>query len=217
MQSTPLHCLVNDIGEDIVKHLSAVHALTGADCTSKIGTKTAMMELSPLFRFALSGFGDPNVELTQEVIIKVENLLVKSISKKDTEKTFLDLHLKAYNNYSKKDFDLARFPCSSGSAHEAIKRAHAQTLLWKTATMADRPVVEIMGNGTMGWQLVDGHLRPIYVQDQSVRPADLPPPCSCMKCARRASCACRQFSRPCCRFCKCHKDSPTNQTCNNPN
>ena len=104
-----------DIGPETVLHLPAVHALTGADCTSKISTKSAIMRLSTLFPFALSDFGDPAKHLTQDVINKVEHLLVRSISKNNTDRTFIDLRMRAYNNYSKKDFDLAKFPCSSGS------------------------------------------------------------------------------------------------------
>ena len=40
----PIHSLVHDIGQDIVKYMPAAHALTGADTSLKVGTKDSLMK-----------------------------------------------------------------------------------------------------------------------------------------------------------------------------
>ena len=44
-----MHILASDVGDEIIKYLPATHPLTGADTTSKIGTKDYMMTQATKF------------------------------------------------------------------------------------------------------------------------------------------------------------------------
>ena len=68
----PIHTLISDIGEDIIRHLPAAHALTGADTTSKVGTKLAMMSQRNIFHF-LNGFGKSPP--SEEMLLGAEGFL----------------------------------------------------------------------------------------------------------------------------------------------
>ena len=60
----PLDILVSDIGDEIIQNHPAAHALTGADTTSKIGTKVSMMSQKNKLCL-LDGFGIS--ELSEEM------------------------------------------------------------------------------------------------------------------------------------------------------
>ena len=82
----PIHTLISDIGEDIIRHLPAAHALTGADTTSKVGTKLAMMSQRNMFHF-LNGFGMS--PLSEEMLLGAEGFLIACIDKSPKKaKTF---------------------------------------------------------------------------------------------------------------------------------
>ena len=70
---------MSDFGDEIViRNLPAAHALTGADTTSKIGTKDYMMTQRNKFSL-LDGFGV--AELSEEMFQAAESFLINCVDK----------------------------------------------------------------------------------------------------------------------------------------
>ena len=136
----PIHSIVRDIGLDVIKYLPAAHALTGADTTSKVGTKHSLMSKTDKFEL-LEGFGMS--ELTEEMFQRVEEFLVKCISNSKSTivcKNFDELRITAYNTYSN-GLDLQKMPCTSAALREHIKRSYLQANMWISATLPTREIL----------------------------------------------------------------------------
>ena len=123
----PVHDIVNDIDSDVVDVLPAVHALTGCDTTSKIGTKAAALKTA----FAcgielLHSFGKTVISV--EMIANAEKFLLNCITS-NCKFNYLD-ELR-YHIYHTKTFqlDLEKFPPTSSSIKLHIKHTYLQTYL----------------------------------------------------------------------------------------
>ena len=116
----PVHDIVNDIDSDVVDVLPAVHALTGCDATSKIGTKAAFVCGIEL----LHSFG--KTEISDEMIANAEKFLLNCIT---SNCKFNYLYELRYHIYHTKTFqlDLEKLPPTSSSIKLHIKRAYLQT------------------------------------------------------------------------------------------
>ena len=73
----PLHILSSKIGDN-VRYLPAVHALSGADTTSKACSKLKILSQQNEYNHFLKGFGE--LPLTKEMITSAESFLVRCIS-----------------------------------------------------------------------------------------------------------------------------------------
>ena len=74
----PFHDLVEKISNDIIEILPAVHALTGCDTTSKIGTKEAALKTANVCGYEhLCFFGKH--ELMNDMIYNAEQFLLRFV------------------------------------------------------------------------------------------------------------------------------------------
>ena len=70
----PIHDLANDLNSDLVEVLTAIHALTGCDTTSKVGTKSRAVREGAGCYHLLYTFGRD--ALSDELIADAEKFLI---------------------------------------------------------------------------------------------------------------------------------------------
>jgi hypothetical protein len=193
----PLHDICMTLGDELIKCLPALHALTGCDTTSKIATKLAAINAvrkagnSSL----IQNFDSP--QLTEDAVTMAETFLVQCLKPSTDMQSFDDLRLSAYDcNALTMDFE--KTPCTSTNGRKHILRAYYQVQLWVQAPFRDASM--IINAESHGFVRRDSLLVPDIVIS---KPEHLPDPCKCGKCARESSCPCRIAGIPCCKNCKC--------------
>ena len=202
----PVHDVVNEMDMDL-DVLPAVHALTGCDTTSKVGTKTSSYRAATKYGFELlHSFGKSDI--TEPILLSAEEFLVRCLDSKSNVKTFDDLRNQMYHTKTFQ-LDLEKLPPTSGSIRLHILRAYLQCKLWLNAPIMRQCTVDAT---EYGYCQDEDELTPQIVLDGSL-PDDFPMPCSCLKCARANVCACRLKNVSCCEFCKCGSHP---EDCKNP-
>ena len=191
---------------NLINVLPALHALTGCDTTSKIGTKLPPTKLLNSFSL-IENFG--KLPLNADMILKAEKFLVHCLLKSSEKKicTFDELRYEFYHN-NLVDTNLTKLPCTSGSIVHHIKRAYYQCYLWLNAIHVSFPKLNPQDYGYS--TDIDGMISPIICNPCLITPEDFPIPCKCKKCARENVCPCRILKIMCCHYCKC------NEQCTNP-
>ena len=123
----PSQSLVDYMDDDVVDILPPVHALTGCDITSKVGTKPAALKTENECGYELLSFFG-NTELTDEIISNAEKSVLRRISDQNLRK-FDDMR---YELYLKKlnQVNLENFPPTISSMRQHILRAYLQSHLW---------------------------------------------------------------------------------------
>ena len=192
-----LHDICSALGNDLIKCLPAVHALTGCDTTSKIATKYAALNTiqKPGNFSLLLDFNSPR--LTESIIQMAEAFLVKCLKPKTDLETFDDLRVTAFSSKALK-MDFEKTACTSTNARKHILRAYYQLQLWIQAPFRDATL--LMNAEAYGFERKDNLLLPEIVIS---KPEGLPDPCTCGKCARKNSCRCGVAGIKCCKYCKC--------------
>ena len=119
--AVPVHSLVYHMNAAVVDILPPVHALTGCDTTSKVGTKSATLKTVNECDYELLCFFG-KTELTDEIISNAEKFLLKCVSDQNLDK-FDNIR---YELYHKKlhQFDVEKFPHTSNSTRQYILRAY---------------------------------------------------------------------------------------------
>ena len=105
----PIHDLANDLDPELTEVLPAIHALTGCDTASKVGTKSRAVKEGPESYPLLYSFGRD--ELSEEMISNAEKFLIKCITKHNVD-TFDELRYIIYHE-KHLQFDIERFPPTS--------------------------------------------------------------------------------------------------------
>ena len=83
----------------VVEVLPAVHAFTGCDTTSKVGTKLSALQTAEKYGYELlSSFGTSDI--TDEMIKNAEKFLVRCIDHNSHVDTFDDLRNQIYHRHS---------------------------------------------------------------------------------------------------------------------
>ena len=128
---------VEALPREIVLLLPAIHALTGCDVTSKVGTKkNAVKATQKITHHGLLRFGFD--DLNEEMIASAESFLIDClpVSTKGTTKFDLVRHSEYHKS---KLIDISRlFPCTSTTLRNHIKRAYLETyILTHAATTPD--------------------------------------------------------------------------------
>ena len=196
-RAVPIHTIATSMDSDVIDIMPAVHALTGCDTTSNVGTKKAALEAAEsgiserLLRFAKE-------PLSIDVITNAEQFLICCCSPKSKAKIFDRLRFEEYHKQAFK-FDLEKIPPTSSSIINHIKRAYYQCFHWLKAPVCANIDIEPL---EYGYILNDDGLLLPDIQTDPL-PDDFPMPCSCQKCAGENVCPCRVKKIPCCDYCKC--------------
>ena len=202
-KTVPIHLLHSLVPDSLISVLPAVHALTGADTTSKIGAKTAVLKKSVDLEY-IKSFG--KAELSEDMIKSAEKFLLQLLGQSELN-TFDELRVRQYFD-SRKDLSLKTIVCCSMTLELHIKRAHLQANLWYNA--ADK-ASEFLNPLEHGYHTTDVGIIPQMVQ-KDTRPPDLREACSDGKCATKL-CPCKTDYAGCLKFCKCRADP---SVCRNP-
>ena len=121
----PLHDICSALGNDLIKCLPAVHALTGCDTTSKIATKSAALNAVQKLGSSLSTTN----RKPESSIQMAETFLVRCLKPTTDLETFDDLRLAAFNSNAL-ELDFERTACTSTNARKHIYRTYYQVQLW---------------------------------------------------------------------------------------
>lgn len=204
---TPLHESVANLPEEVIRILPAIHALTGCDTTSKIGTKLQAFKAAqnPEYRL-LAEFGIR--PLDEDMFNAVEHFLLDCMTRTANRSvnTFDQLRHDQYHSRGS-TFSIDKFPCTSISLRMHIRWAYYQCNLWLGSVTRTCSQLEPID---YGYDIDEnGFLYPQIMIGPSV-PPDFPTPCKCLKCAKEKVCPCRVLNIPCCEFCKCKMN------CRNP-
>ena len=146
-------------------------------------------------------------ELTDQMIADAEKFLVRCISQKCNLDCFDDLRYEIYDD-KKFQFDMEKFPPTSKSIKQHIRRAYLQSHLWLHASFVEDITLNPLEYGYV--EEDEEQLIPVVVSRSHI-PDDFPVPCNCLKCARANVCPCHVRGVTCCKFCKCE----ANESCKN--
>ena len=203
-KTIPVHLLVDQLDNNLVSCLPAIHALSGCDSTSKVGPKLSGMKAS-MDLSLLEGFGVE--ELSPQMISNAEKFLVSGLKKTDCS-TVDEYRWEQYHN-AKKELDFNLLVCCSSTLGEHRKRAYLQCKMW---LQAPTPAVTTPDLLQYGYKATDVGLTPVILP-VPCRPDDLPPPCKCpTSCISTKTCTCRGMNIKCVVFCGCSKG----KKCRNP-
>ena len=201
--ATPLHESTTNLPDEVVRVLPAIHALTGCDTTSKVGTKRqAFNAAHKSEHFHLEDFGIK--PLDDEMFLSAEKFLLDNMSR-NANRAADSFDQLRYDRYHARGSSLSmdKLPCTSNSLRKQIKWAYYQCNLWIGAATTHTSQLSPL---EYEYALDENEfLYPILSVNQ-VLPQDFPQPCSCLKCARETVCGCRVLGIQCCDFCICKKN-----------
>ena len=202
----PLRKICLTLGEELIKCLPALHALTGCDTTSKIATKFAALNAIriPKNLPLLDNFNSP--QLTDNAIQLAETFLVKCLKPSTQFETFDELRIDTFDNNALK-IDFEKTACTSTNIRMHIRRSYYQMQLWIQAPFRD--ATTLLHAEDYGFERKNGLIAPEIV---ITKPEGLLDPCKCGKCARKNVCSCRVAGVSCCKYCKCK----AGENCKNP-
>ena len=183
-----------------------MHALTGYDTTSKVGTKKASLKAAECTgREVLSGFRKE--PLSDDMIAVAEKFLVGCFSDTSTMESFDELR---YHQYRRKSFEftLEKLAAISNTIHMHIMRAYFQCNRWVNAASVESITLDPFEYG----YVAEEGLIYLKIINYEIIPIVFPMPCNCLKCARSNVCTCRVKGIACCEFCKCGR----HLSCKNP-
>lgn len=199
----PLHILHNVLGEELCHILVKVHAMTGNDALSAVGTKLAGLRSEPVYY--LSSFGESpllsesDLDLAEEYLVRVYN----GTRSKTNATTFNELRYESQVRSTVVALD--KLPPTSSVIRQHLKRAFFVirqdiTLLKLTRTLLD-PI-------DYRWNIVDNYLLP----DKGLNPFsdELAVLCGCSGKCVNPRCSCFKEGRLCVVY--CHKKSVATQS-----
>ena len=200
----PIHSLTQSLEANLSNVLIPLHALSGADCLSKIGTKSKALKAGEQYYELLSRFG--HGELTEKMIADAERFLLKCVTKHEVD-TFDELRYVVYHEKYLK-FNVERFPPTSDSIRQHISRGYLQVFKWLYCPFLETIPLNPLDHGYAKDE--DGNMIPIISMKPPI-PSNFPLPCTCRKCIK-VTCKCRMLKIACCQYCSCNARSE----CKNP-
>ena len=169
-----------------------MHALTGSDTTSKIGTKKKAFKIAKdeIFQDSLATFGED--KLSGDLMRAAECFLVRCRATADAKSISSFDGLRHFNFHKSQMIDLDSFSCTSTTIQLHIKRSYLQAYKFKHAAIFESISLD---PHDFAYILEPNGFVPIIVHERNMR-EDFPHPCNCQKCARANVCACRMTNIP---------------------
>ena len=193
----PFHDLVEKMSDDIIEILSTVHALTGCDTTSKIGTKEAALKTANVCGYEhLCFFGKH--ELMNDMFYNAEQFLLRFVWR--------------FKIWCLPQKALRVWFRQVSSDKQSNKRAHIMRLF----------AMSFMSPCTIYWRNFN-RASSIWIQFKwrrwlaatnrqwHINSCRFPSQCNYLKCARSQGCPCRIKQIACSQYCKCE----AKQSCKN--
>ena len=122
----PIHGAVHNLPQSVIKSLPAIHALSGCDTTSKVGTKLQAFKAAHKTEYAsLDQFGLSHLD--EQMYETAEHFLLECLTRQQNREVDTFDELRFSHKYR---LDLEKFPCTSRSIRMHIKKAYYQCSLW---------------------------------------------------------------------------------------
>ena len=190
----PVHESVSNLPVEVTRILPAIHALSGCDTTSKIGTKLqAYSAANNPEHYCLKYFG---LEALDDNLFKdAEKFLLQCLPQKESKNvaSFDELRYQLHHKHVS-SLPIDKFPCTTRSVKTHIQRSYYQCNLWLCAATEPGPRLNPID---FGYSMDENeYLYPDIRIEPSI-PPDFPNPCKCEKCAREKVCPCRVLKIPC--------------------
>ena len=205
----PLHTLARKLGYQLCKVLIAVHNITGADYTSKVGTKLSALKAKPTSYLQQFGKLGPTKDF-EEQLSQAEAYICQVLKPGTALKSVNKLRSWLY--YHSKSTTLQALPPSGSSLRAHICRSYYVTNQ-VCSILTDTPLK--LDPADYGYGIEDGLLLPVNIL--SSLPEKMTTYCNCRNCATQR-CSCRKLRLKCCKFCKCTDFETTegHTGCKNP-
>ena len=186
--ASPMHESVESLPVELVRMIPGIHALTGCDTTSKVGTMLqAFNAAHKSEHFVLAEFG--NGVLNDNMVQSAERFLLDCMCRTATRSadTFDEFR---YDQYHARGQALAidKIACTSKTPVKQIKWAYFQCNLWINAATRSSSSIDPQ---KYGYALTDDGLLDPDLSIEHPLPEDFPRPCTCGKCAKETVCNCR--------------------------
>ena len=180
----PIHDLAHHLDLDLVEVLPAIHALTGCDTASKVGTKSRAVREGADCYHLLYAFGRD--AWSDEMIADAEKFLLKCIRKHDVD-TFDELRFIVYHEKYLK-FDIECFPPTSDKIRQHILRAYLQCYIWLHPAILENINLDPL---QYGYRLNEGSNLVRIISTKPSIPSNFPQPCNYQKSGKASVCKCR--------------------------
>ena len=131
-----IHESVKNLPGYVVELLPTIHALSGCDTTSKVGTNVKLDERQAAHKAVYTSMNDFGIkELDENMYIMAERFLLECVTREENRSvdTFDELRNTIFHKHNLQ-FDLEKFPCTSTSLRLHIKRTYYQRRLWFVAS-----------------------------------------------------------------------------------
>ncbi|KAL7296570.1 hypothetical protein TKK_0010001 [Trichogramma kaykai] len=193
--------IAENYGNEFYSVLPALHHLTGADYTSKIGTKYSAIRADPI-TYLKTFAHDISEAKIEESLDNAEQFLLRVLRKKHLSFDFL-----------RKKMHFAFVLPTELPATSASIRLHARRAFYATYMQINllNPSSAKLDPTLFGFCLENEHLIPSKIENLFPSNDALVPSCTCEVCSTK-SCGCHRNQLACTSFCKCH----INNTCKNP-
>lgn len=200
------HTIYDHYGSEMCELLPRLHAFTGSDTTSKVGTKKAALKLFKKdedFRDALKtlnlGFRDKNLKMLEQFYLK--------LIKKPGDSCDESRHI-IFITKPKSAGNMSTLPCTSDAFKQHVLRTIVQVYTWDKSLKSRINSPDLTQYGYV--QREDDNFDPLLIE-KPILPPDLVLPCKCMsKCKK--NCPCHARGKICIGYCFCGGS----KNCKNP-
>ena len=211
----PVNDIIKQHGEDMMRILPAIHALSGCDTTSAlfyIGKKNAFKVVSNQGPKNFSNLSS----LSENNIIKAEDAARALVSLwYDSAQKYKSLHGNL-NQLRTKMASIRDIPMSRLPPCEAVFRQHVLRVMWQLRLWVNARTPELV-NGSpfdFGWEKKDGNIEPVMYEGQTTAEKISGLTCNCKGKKRcKVDCSCYVNNLPCIELCLCGSEE---NKCHNP-
>ena len=200
------------LGANKAEALPGFHAFSGADITGRFSGKgklTCWQALSKCPVEVVSAFAA--LGTTEQLEADTESAIEAFVCQLyEPGTTVVDVGDLRWKLFTKKQLEAQRLPPTRGALHEAIARAHLQSMVWY---QADIPHPQLPPATEYGWNEEGYRLVPVPTRDPPA-PATITHliKCGCKKNNCRSHCSCRSQNLNCSEMCMCGADE---EVCSN--
>lgn len=198
--------VVHALGKELAAALLGFHAFSGADQTGRFpgkGKLTGWQALNRCPGEVVSAFAA--LETAEKLSLDIERIIEAYVCQLYEHGTTLvnvcDLR---WRLFSKKQLEAERLPPTQGALHQAIARAHFQTMVWNQDLT---PYPQLPPATEYGWEAEGGKLVPVTTQDPPARATIIHLiKCGCKKTFCMSHCSCRSHNLNCTEMYLCGAD-----------
>ena len=202
------HVAAEYFSSEVCASLPALHAFTGCDTTSKVGTKKKALDLILTERkylellsiYGITALDDNQFNILEKFYLQLMGKMGESVN---------EARKLIFNRSCGFGINLANIPCTQNSLYQHILRACAQIYIWRSAIY---PRYLPLDYTQYGYYISEnGGLLPKFIT-QNALPDMLIKPCNCKKTCRTNACNCKKNGVFCVPLCGCDLDFCENKT-----